>query len=101
MRLLQAAKVAAANPNTKIIQIELDIAKLESCKAAIEKVISEAGRIDVLVNVGFLCRPCQFNVSRPLDKTAPSHNLFASTGPSQFHFTRSLKTRTQESPNSG
>ncbi|KAI9028723.1 hypothetical protein DFJ74DRAFT_499765 [Hyaloraphidium curvatum] len=45
-----AAKVAAANPKTKVIELALDVSSLESCKKAIETVIAEAGRLDVLVN---------------------------------------------------
>ncbi|KAI9003969.1 hypothetical protein DFJ74DRAFT_694253 [Hyaloraphidium curvatum] len=45
-----AAKVAAANPNTKVITLALDVSSLDSCKKAIEQVVAEAGRIDVLVN---------------------------------------------------
>lgn len=45
-----ADKVRAANPDTTIIELELDVSNLESCNKAIEKVVEQAGRIDVLVN---------------------------------------------------
>ena len=46
----QSAKIKAANPNTKVIEIALDVASLASCKNAIDTVVKEAGRLDVLVN---------------------------------------------------
>lgn len=45
-----ADKIRAANPDTKIIQVELDVSNLTSCRNAVEKVVEEAGRLDVLVN---------------------------------------------------